>query len=222
MGRCLIDPNNPAFRQFPGFNRTFEEYMSHSKKMMEGWTRGDTQDLTWTPPEQKKTNQRLFIMSDDAEWVTEGLEGMRMGNLSGEFIPPAEQAPFAAKLAAMPGHGLMLPDNEGNEDFAATYHGKRNSKSHETLLFFASLKIGGSCRSLVYNGDSSIASTLRRTACAHDFKECLDARGAIADLSKHRDQSEVSDALDDWRKNDRRCRRLLGHMAPDFDRWYSR
>jgi hypothetical protein len=202
-GRCLVDPNNPAYLQLPGFNRTFNDYMANSKQLME----------KQTPPAKW-----LFVMTDDAQWVGARLEEMKKGTLvpgDGESIPQPEQMGFAARVAMMGGAGLMLPQ-ESVSDFQDTYHGKRESKAHETHLFFASLQLAGSCRSLVVNSDSSIFATLTRAACAHDFTSCL-ASDAIKNLQQHREARLVTLAKAEWAKNHGWCRRLLGHSKQGGD-----
>jgi hypothetical protein len=168
-GKCLKDPHNPAFRQLPGFNRSFENYMSEAKMMM-----------------GKIGSSRLFIMSDDGLFVNEHLNSY----------------PHDGNFVTMSGHGLMTAQDE--HSFADTYSGTKQSHSDETHLFFASLFVGGECRSQIVNSASGIAGTLRRTACAMQW-QCV-STGATRDLKKFRSNNEMKEALDDWNTNKRTCR----------------
>jgi hypothetical protein len=168
-GACINDPHNPAFRQFPGFNRTFSNYMKEATLLME-----------------KVGATRLFIMSDDALFINQNLIAY----------------PHGGNIATMAGHGLMTDVTRGKD---ATYNGSRQSHSDETHLFFASLHMGGKCRSLITNSASGIAGTLRRYACAMEWK-CV-SKEASRDLKKFRPNKEVQLAIRAWDDGQLKCRR---------------
>jgi hypothetical protein len=137
----MVDPHNPAFVQFPGFNRTFDEYMHLAEHLVS--QKGSSQAKSGRGVRARvnggdncgggggggsnggASGTKLFLMSDDAVWVRDHLRKQKIVLASGH--------------GSRGGRGGRSTRGGGGEDESVGMSGSTMSSKRTTALQVAML-----------------------------------------------------------------------------------